>query len=89
MKHKLIFFIVAAALLQPAVVFAQGQSLTSLGLKCSDFHKNEDGTWSPAHMVSLPAGGARISLSPKDIVGPAPVAGISLGAMLNAGCTGH
>jgi hypothetical protein len=89
MKNKLIFFAVAAALLQPAAVFAQAQSLTSLGLKCSDFHKNDDGTWSPTHIVSLPAGGARLSISPKDIIGPAPVAGIPLGAMLNAGCAGH
>jgi hypothetical protein len=88
MKHKLIF-LVAAVLVQPTVVLAQTQSLASVGLKCTDFKKNDDGTFSPTRTVSLPAGGARISLSPKDVVGPAPVAGFPLGAVINAQCNKH
>jgi hypothetical protein len=90
MKRKLIFLVGAAAFIQPAVVLAQGQSLASVGFKCSDFQKNQDGTWSPTHTVTLPAGGARISLSPKDSIKPgASVAGYPLGALLDAGCGGH
>lgn len=86
MNRKLVFLVAAAAFLQPAVALAQGQSLASLGLKCSDFQKNDDGTWSPTHTVTLPTGGARISLSKKDILGPKPMAGLPLGTMINSEC---
>lgn len=90
MKRKLIFLVAAAALMQPTIVLAQSASLASLGLKCSDFQKNQDGTWSPTHTVAIPAGGARISLSPKDSIRPgASTAGVPLGATLNSECGAH
>lgn len=91
MTRKLIFLAAAAALIQPTVVLAQSTppALASFGLKCSDFQKNDDGTWSPSRTVTLPTGGARLSLSKKDIIGPSPVAGVPLGVMINRECTGH
>jgi hypothetical protein len=90
MTRKLIFFVVAVTLIQPTIVLAQNQSLASLGLKCSDFQKNQDGTWSPTHTVTIPAGGARMSLSPKDSIHPGgSMAGLHLGAALDSECGAH
>jgi hypothetical protein len=87
MQRKVLFLIAAAAFLQPSLAFAQAQSLVSLGLKCADFQKNEDGTWTPTHTLSFPAGGGRMTLSKKDILGPTTfIAGYHLGAMVNAEC---
>jgi len=89
MNYKLIF-LVAVASIQPTIVFAAGQSLASIGLKCSDFQKNEDGTWSPTHMVAVSAGGAKISFSSKQIIGPdTRAAAYHLGGMVNTECGGH
>jgi hypothetical protein len=89
MKRKLIF-LAAAILIQPTIVLAAGQSLASIGLKCSDFQKNPDGTWSPTHMVTVSAGGAKISFSSKQIIGPdTRAAAYQLGVMVNIECGEH
>ncbi len=88
MKFIPAFLVAAAALMQPTVVLAENTpSLVSLGLKCSDFQKKDDGTWSATHMLTIPAGGARMSVSPKDILGPTTsIAGQPLGTMVNIEC---
>lgn len=90
MKREFIF-LVTAALIQPTLAFAQKQqALATIGLKCADFHKNDDGTWSAVHTVTVPAGGTRFSISPKQILGPdTRVMAYPLGVMVNTECGGH
>jgi len=63
---------------------AQGSSnLSNLNLGCSDFTRNRDGTWSPAHSIVVGVMAIRPTLSFRagDRVG-----GTNLGAILDDEC---
>jgi hypothetical protein len=61
-------------------------TLASLNLSCSDFHDNQNGSWSPTHPISI--GGATVG--PGASFGPGVIiAAVPLAALLNKECGTH
>lgn len=78
--------LVAAVLTAQATPAPAPGTLDSLNLSCSDFERNSDGSWSPAHalMVGAMTVSAAASFRAGDIVGGRN--GVDLGTMLDKEC---
>ncbi len=57
------------------------------GLSCSDFHQNQDGSWSANHPVAIGGPNGQVQIGPGVAFRPgAAFMGVDLGATLNAQC---
>jgi hypothetical protein len=99
MSTERVFVIVAVALVarmafaEPAAspTPADQPTLASLNLSCSDFKRNENGSWSPVHAVTITAeDGTGVKMGPSTSFGGRTVFGkVRLAAVLKKECTSH
>jgi len=66
-------------------------TLASLNLSCSDFKRNENGSWSPVHAVTITAeDGTGVKMGPSTSFGGRTVFGkVRLAALLKKECSNH
>jgi hypothetical protein len=69
-------------------VGAQAQSkATANSLTCSDFQRNPDGAWTPAHEITLRRQGLIVTLKPGEVFGAGTtIIGLPLADMLDKQC---
>jgi hypothetical protein len=70
---------------------ADQPTLASLNLSCSDFKRNENGSWSPVHAVTITAeDGTGVKMGPNTSFGGRTVFGkVRLAAILKKECASH